>query len=127
MRHNIVMFGEAAPHYADLYAALQECDLFVCIGTSGEVLDVANFARYFKFSILNNLDASRIDKYFDKCYLESAVTAAPKWENDIREFLSDWFAKSLINAYGWIYSDKFIYTKFIATIYWRLNLIAKFI
>nr|MBP3724087.1 NAD-dependent deacetylase [Campylobacter sp.] len=89
MRHNIVMFGEAAPHYGDLYVALQECDLFVCIGTSGEVLDVANFARYFKFSILNNLDASRIDKYFDKCYLESAVTAALKWENDIREFLSD--------------------------------------
>ena len=91
MRHTIVMFGEAAPHYADLYAALQECDLFVCIGTSGEVLDVAGFTRYFEFSILNNLDASRIDKYFNKCYLESAVTAAPKWENDIRAFLNGEF------------------------------------
>lgn len=89
MRHNIVMFGEAAPHYGDLYAALQECDLFVCIGTSGEVLDVASYTRYFKFSILNNLDASHIDKFFSKCYIESAVTATPKWEDDIREFLSD--------------------------------------
>ena len=87
MRHHIVMFGEAAPHYADLYAALQECDLFVCIGTSGEVLDVASYTRYFEFSILNNLDASRIDRFFDKCYTESAVTAAPKWEADIRNFL----------------------------------------
>ncbi|MBP3224232.1 MAG: NAD-dependent deacetylase [Campylobacter sp.] len=87
MRHNIVMFGEQAPHYADLYEALQECEMFVCIGTSGEVLDVAGYTRYFKISVLNNLDASRIDKFFDKCYTESAVTAAPKWENDIRKFL----------------------------------------
>ncbi|MBR2157620.1 MAG: hypothetical protein IJ923_06375, partial [Campylobacter sp.] len=57
----------------------------------GEVLDVAGFTRYFEFSILNNLDASRIDKYFNKCYTESAVTAAPKLENDIRAFLNGEF------------------------------------
>lgn len=88
VRHNIVMFGEMAPEYEKLYSAISECELFVCIGTSGEVLNVASFARQMPYSILNNLDKSRIDRYFDKCYIEPAVSAADKIARDIDEFLA---------------------------------------
>ncbi|MEE3712462.1 Sir2 family NAD-dependent protein deacetylase [Campylobacter sp. CLAX-7218-21] len=92
-RHNIVMFGEAAPFYATLYHELEvlryaKNSLFVCIGTSGQVLDVASFAKYAKNSILNNLDKSDIDHAFSKCYIEKATTAAPKIEADIEKFFS---------------------------------------
>lgn len=88
MRHDIVMFGEQAPEYARMYAEVDECDMFVCIGTSGEVIDVANFARRKEYSILNNLEPSRLDRYFSKCYIESATTAADKIATDIKMFLS---------------------------------------
>lgn len=87
LRHNIVMFGEMAPFYKNLYDELMLCDMFVCIGTSGEVLDVANFAKGMKYSILNNLDSSHLDKYFTKCYIKPATIVAKDIQNDIREFL----------------------------------------
>lgn len=93
MRHNIVMFGEKAPYYKNLYtelASLKECEsLFVCIGTSGEVLDVASFANFASKSILNNLDPSNIDYAFSKCYIEPATTAATKIQKDIDAFLTN--------------------------------------
>lgn len=89
MRHNIVMFGEKAPKYVDLYNELQDCNMFVCIGTSGEVLNVAGFTTYFEYNILNNLDASLIDKYFTKTYIMSATKAALLWEKDIKDFLNN--------------------------------------
>lgn len=90
-RHNIVMFGEAAPFYATLRRELKDLDacsdsLFVCIGTSGYVLNVADYTLYAKKSILNNLEKSRLDEHFSVCYTELATTAAPKIEADIEEF-----------------------------------------
>ena len=91
MRHHIVMFGEQAPHYATLYAeleALMECDgLLVCIGTSGEVINIAQFTPCAKVSVLNNLESSHLDRYFTHCFIESATSAAPKIESLVREFL----------------------------------------
>lgn len=87
LRHNIVMFGESAPMYKILYNELMICDMFVCIGTSGEVLDVASFAKKVKFSILNNLESSHLDKFFTKCYIETASLASKNIEEDIRKFL----------------------------------------
>lgn len=87
VRHNIVMFGEAAPEYFTLYQALESTDLLVCIGTSGEVLDIASFAKGYKYSILNNLESTRLDKYFQTCYIEPATTAAPKIAKYIKDFL----------------------------------------
>ena len=87
------MFGEAAPFYATLYHELEALryaknSLFVCIGTSGQVLDVAGYTKYAKKSILNNLEKSDIDHAFSKCYIEKATTAAPKIEADIEKFFS---------------------------------------
>jgi NAD-dependent deacetylase len=54
IRHNVVMFGERAPEYRNLYEAVEECDLFVAIGTSGRVIDIVSLAGEFDHSILVN-------------------------------------------------------------------------
>lgn len=90
IRHNVVMFGEAAPMYAELQRAVEECDMLVVIGTSGYVINVAGIAQWFDISILNNLDADRmLDRHFKTCYIEKATTAAPKIEADVEEFLNE--------------------------------------
>ena len=92
-RHNIVMFGEQAPFYATLYHELEdlryaEDSLFVCIGTSGQVLDVAGYTKYAKKSILNNLEKTELDEYFSKSYNLPATQAAALIEADVDEFFS---------------------------------------
>jgi NAD-dependent deacetylase len=54
VRHNVVMFGESAPEYRHIYEAVEACDLFVAIGTSGRVIDIASLAGEFEHSILVN-------------------------------------------------------------------------
>lgn len=91
LRHNIVMFGEYAPNYALLDRELERLkassSLLVCIGTSGEVINVAQFSQYAKQSILNNLESSWFNKYFNMCFIESAVSAAPKIEKLVEKFI----------------------------------------
>ncbi|PSM53056.1 NAD-dependent protein deacetylase, SIR2 family [Campylobacter blaseri] len=89
VRHAIVMFGEMAPMYQILYEKLEKMKLFVCIGTSGEVLDVKSYARMAKFSILNNLEYSNLNMYFSKSYNESATKAILKIEKDIENFVKN--------------------------------------
>lgn len=52
LRHNVVMFGEAAPAYSQLHEAIKQCTLFIAIGTSGAVIDIVSIAREFKHSLL---------------------------------------------------------------------------
>ena len=52
VRHNVVMFGEAAPEYIHIQQAVRECSLFISIGTSGAVIDVIPIAKAFKHSII---------------------------------------------------------------------------
>lgn len=90
VRHNVVMFGEAAPEYRSLYEALNQVKLLVCIGTSGQVLNVAHFAKYAKFSILNNLDKDPLlDSAFDICFHESSEVAALKIERLCEKFMKE--------------------------------------
>ncbi|MGB5505338.1 MAG: Sir2 family NAD-dependent protein deacetylase [Sulfurovum sp.] len=75
VRHNVVMFGEAAPEYSHLQEAIRHCTLFIAIGTSGAVIDIASIAKEFKHSVL--IDPKRqqtvskfdphsyIDEYFE--------------------------------------------------------------
>lgn len=88
IRHNVVMFGEEAPMYAQLQLSVDECDLFVVIGTSGNVVNTAWIAQWFENSILNNLDPDDVlDPFFKTVYHEKATSAAPKIEADIENFL----------------------------------------
>lgn len=88
LRHNIVMFEEAAPEYETLYNALSQTNLFICIGTSGYVLPVGQMAKMCEYSILNNLEADeKLDFYFDKHYAMKASLAIDEIAKDIKEFL----------------------------------------
>lgn len=88
IRHNVVMFGEEAPMYAELQRAIEECDLFVVIGSSGQVINTAWIAQWFEYSILNNLESDdTLDPFFKTLYIEKATSAAPKIEADIEIFL----------------------------------------
>lgn len=90
LRHNIVMFEEAAPQYATLYNLLNKTKLFVCIGTSGAVLPVGHFARMCEKSILNNLEYDeQLSIFFDKTYTKKASEAIDEIATDIRTFLKD--------------------------------------
>jgi len=90
IRHNVVMFGEEAPMYQKLQQSIDECDVFVVIGTSGNVINVAGYAQWFEYSLLNNLDPDdKLDPYFKVVYHEKATIAAEKIEVYIETFLSN--------------------------------------
>lgn len=48
LRPNIVLFGEAPRHLRHIEAALETCDLFLVIGTSGTVYPAAGFVEIAK-------------------------------------------------------------------------------
>jgi len=91
LRANIVFFGEAAPKYQILTQELNNCELIVIIGTSGNVLDVTYFAQLTKYSILNNLEPSNAidDSYFTKVYYAKATQAIDEIAKYIEEFLEN--------------------------------------
>ena len=89
VRHNVVMFGESAPLYERMQEEINDAELLVCIGTSGQVINVAWMASWVEDSILNNLEADpSLDPYFKKCFTMSATEAAPMIEKYCRDFLS---------------------------------------
>lgn len=86
-RPDIVWFGEM-PYYMDrIYAALQNADLFVSIGTSGAVYPAAGLvseARQGGISTLElNLEPSQGSFLFDESRLGKAGKIVPKWVEEI--------------------------------------------
>jgi len=77
LRPNIVFFGEAAPMYEELSRHIQDCELFVVIGTSGNVVGVNTIAQYVDRSILNNYEPSEAieDQLFSKVFYKRATEA----------------------------------------------------
>lgn len=80
IRHNVVMFGEAAPAYAHLSKLYSEADMVVVIGTSGQVIDTAYMAQQIQHSILNNLD---VDHYHDRAFKEKLYVPATEAADEI--------------------------------------------
>ena len=89
LRPFIVFYGELAPNYRIFYDALNDCKLFVAIGTSGHTIDLNLIAKYKK-SILNNLEKNEIidDSLFEKVYYEKATNAIFKIMKDIEKEIS---------------------------------------
>ncbi|MCF6245197.1 MAG: NAD-dependent deacetylase [Sulfurovum sp.] len=95
VRHNVVMFGEAAPQYEHIQRAIRECTLFIAIGTSGAVINITNIAKEFKHSIL--IDPKRaktasiyephdyIDEYFEHFIQEKSGDAMEEMMRLIEE------------------------------------------
>lgn len=98
VRHNVVMFGENAPMYRHIYEAINACDLFVAIGTSGQVIDIVSIAREFEHSLLINPKREEyvtmygafeqnIDDFFTAFLQMGAVEAADPMREYIDEFI----------------------------------------
>ena len=98
IRHNVVMFGEAAPMYSRIYEAIQKCQLFIAIGTSGQVIDIVPIASEFQHSILINPKREEymtsfgskgryIDAYFEHFLQSGAGEAVDEMMRIIEEFM----------------------------------------
>jgi len=90
LRPNIVFFGEAAPKYADMYDELQDCEILVVIGTSGNVINTDMFLNsQIRYSVLNNLEASPAidDRLYSKVLYKKATEAISEIVEDIQKFL----------------------------------------
>ncbi len=99
LRHNVVMFNEVAPQYRHLYTVAKKCDIFLCVGTSGRVIDIADLAKEFELSIL--VDPVRrkyitvfgehdryIDSFFDVFIQKEAQAALEDIENLIERAMN---------------------------------------
>jgi len=89
LRPNIVFFGEMAPLYEKLNEELNDCEMFVVIGTSGNVIGVNTIANFVDFSILNNLEPSDAieENLFSKVIYDNARVAIHQISDAIEEFL----------------------------------------
>ncbi len=75
IRHNVVMFGEAAPAYSHIYDAIRQCSLFISIGTSGAVIDIIPIAKEFQHSILIDPKRQGTHSMYDpKAYIDEYFT-----------------------------------------------------
>ncbi|MCW8895701.1 MAG: NAD-dependent deacetylase [Sulfurimonas sp.] len=88
-RPNIVFFGEAVPMYEELNRQIQDCELFVVIGTSGNVVGVNTIAQYVQRSILNNYEPSPAieDALFSKVLYKKATDAIEEIAEEIEAVL----------------------------------------
>ena len=82
-RPDIVWFGEM-PYQMDVIERhLEACDLFVSIGTSGNVYPAAGFVQLAKISgaqtLELNLEPSQGASYFDKAVNGPASVVVPEW------------------------------------------------
>lgn len=89
VRPDIVWFGEMPYHMEKISDALQDCDLFISIGTSGNVYPAAGFVNEAIFSgaqtIELNLEASKTATLFHEQILGPATKTVPKF---VQELLS---------------------------------------
>jgi NAD-dependent deacetylase len=87
LRPHVVWFGETPLYLNEIYAALNEADLFASIGTSGSVYPAAGFVAEARalgirtFEI--NMDRSDNADQFDETRYGPASKAVPDWAADI--------------------------------------------
>lgn len=89
-RPDVVWFGEMPYQMDAILAALSQADLFVSIGTSGEVYPAAGFVEEAAAQGIRtlelNLEASRGSMLFDEARQGPASTLVPAW---VAEMLGD--------------------------------------
>ncbi len=83
VRHNVVMFGESAPNYRHLYNSLDACEIFIALGTSGQVIDVVPFAKEAEQSIYVNIKREEyvtmfgsFEEYIDTYFTDKVIAPA---------------------------------------------------
>jgi len=84
LRPNVCWFGEQPYQLKRVYDALEACDVFVAIGTSGSVQPVASFVTMLKQkqqptrTIFLGLAEPANARYFDEVHLGPAAELVPK-------------------------------------------------
>lgn len=82
-RPDIVWFGEMPYHMDQIQGLLWETELFVAIGTSGQVYPAAGFVAEANAAGAHtmeiNLDASDVSTAFDEHILGAATLTVPEW------------------------------------------------
>ena len=88
MRPHVVWFGEMPLAMDRIQAALADCDLFVSIGTSGNVYPAAGFVRearaYGALTIELNLEKSEGASLFDLAQYGPATELVPAFVARLR-------------------------------------------
>jgi len=88
-RPDIVWFGEIPYHMEQIGAALARADLFVSVGSSGEVYPAAGFvdgARAAGVETLEiNLEPSRMPGRFDRVIAGPATRCVPAWVAELTQ------------------------------------------
>ncbi len=83
MRPHVVWFGEMPLEMDRIYAALEACDLFVSIGTSGNVYPAAGFVQSARMAgartVELNLEPSEGATLFEEAIYGPAGTLVPDW------------------------------------------------
>lgn len=86
-RPDIVWFGEMPYQMERIFEALSRADLFVAIGTSGNVYPAAGFvaeaARAGAATLEINLEPSAVGSQFDEALMGPATQTVPAWVDSI--------------------------------------------
>ena len=86
-RPDIVWFGEYPEHMDEIEQALSRCDVFVAIGTSGQVYPAAGFVDLARESgaqtLEINLEPSDISHRFHDARYGPATEVVPNWVNEL--------------------------------------------
>lgn len=86
-RPDVVWFGEMPYQMDRIWALLRDCDLFVAIGTSGQVYPAAAFvqdaARAGAATLELNLEPSDVARDFDETRQGPASVLVPQWVAEI--------------------------------------------
>ncbi len=92
LRPDVVWFGEMPYRMDEIEAALRDCDLFVSIGTSGNVYPAAGFVRtarhYGARTIELNLDPSQASLFFHESRMGPATELVPDWVDEVLSWLN---------------------------------------
>lgn len=87
LRPDVVWFGEMPYQMGRIYAALERCDLFVSIGTSGAVYPAAGFVQEARASgarcLELNLERSEGSHLFHETRLGPASVLVPQWVDEV--------------------------------------------
>ena len=87
IRPHIVWFGEMPMRMNEIENALNNCDLFVAIGTSGKVYPAADFVNIAKSAkaktLLLNKDPAENNHLFDDSIIGNATEIVPQWVDSL--------------------------------------------
>ena len=85
LRPHVVWFGEMPLGLDQIYAALEQVDLFVAVGTSGTVYPAAGFVQEAKaagaWTIELTLEPGEVSALFDERHHGPASEVVPAWVN----------------------------------------------